>query len=240
MFTKVELVKTSLIAVLIVCMSFAANAQFELCGMVGMNFSNLRGPDKFDDNKVLLRTTAGVFANYSFNEKFSIQTELNYDGKGHWFEDFSFTGGTDNYEIYDLKHTLDYLTIPIFAKVTLGKKHQFYVEGGSYFGILLSAASNGTKSWINTENPDLSITWSFEDDVKRRYNSFDFGLLIGGGMIFPIYKFLEMFVDLRYNFGLIKVFEEEIPTWNVGPDAYNSVLGVSCGVVFNINSKSKK
>lgn len=240
---RVEPAKVGLITILIVFVSFSANAQFALGGKVGMNLSDLRGPDKFENNKVLLRTTAGVFANYSFNEKFSIQTEIIYDEKGYLGEDFSVSDGSgaykDTYEFYDLKTTLDYLTIPVFAKVTLGKKHQFYIEGGSYFGILLSASIKGTESWINPNNPEFNITWSFENDVKRRCNSFDFGLLIGGGMTFPINEILEIFVDLRYNFGLLKIFEKGIPKAIIGSNVYNSVFGITSGVVFNLNTKAK-
>ncbi|WP_026714989.1 porin family protein [Flavobacterium daejeonense] len=103
---------------------------------------------------------------------------------------------------------LSYINVPVMAKFYASPK--FSIQAGPQLGFLVSAKGkyNGVK-----------------DDVKEMFKSINFGLNLGAG-----YEFTEKcLVDVRYNFGLTDVAEDNN---GEGLKVKGSVFSIAVGYKF--------
>ena len=131
---------------------------------------------------------------------------------------------------------LNYLEIPILAKLGWGKDWRFYVELGPYVGFLLSAdqRTSGESAFYldadgrNTlkvpnpfhdpQNPATGPPFvdlppqSFDEvtDVKDDLNSVNFGFHTGAGLIRRLSEHHEVFLSFRGSYGLIPLQKDEV------------------------------
>lgn len=105
----------------------------------------------------------------------------------------------------------DYLELPILAKYNLTKDSYspYFIAGGN-ISYLISAISVKTK-------PSFEKT-----DIIDGSETFDYGILLGGGIDFSIYKYM-VFVEGRYSFGLNNITKSS-------SDLKNSVVSVNLGL----------
>ncbi len=167
--------------------------------------------------------------NYAPSEIFGIQVELLYEQKGSAAKD-----ATDQYEEFtvettDYKWMLNYLTLPMMAKVSFGSGARFFIEAGPYFGYLLSAKMKGTAKFMNPTNPDQNHTDDVDTDIYDSFKKFDFGLVGGIGVKVPAGSNMMVFGDARYNYGLAKLDSDG------NAKMFNSAIGISVGVLFDIS-----
>lgn len=103
--------------------STAANAGIGIKG--GVNFANVHGSDKDKYGSVNSHTSfhAGVYAQFSVSEFFSVQPELLYSRKG--------------FERQDSVYRLDYLDVPILAVFNI--TDNLSVHLGPQVGVMMSA-----------------------------------------------------------------------------------------------------
>ena len=150
----------------------------------------------------------------------SIQPELIFSRQGAaWEKDYNIPilgkGSLKN----DIK--LDYLNIPVMAKVNLGP---LFLQGGVQFGFLVS------KPEIGNYIANVRIGTLLDKDS---YNSFDFG--VGAGLGFNLNR--RLFVEARYTHSLTNVFDPNdnlFKTSLISNDNNfkNAVLSVGLGVKF--------
>ncbi|OIQ22362.1 porin family protein [Lacinutrix sp. MedPE-SW] len=114
----------------------------------GLNISNITGGDV--DRNNLFNFHIGGFAEFTLNEKLSIQPELLYTKQGSEVEN-------------TLKVKIDYLAIPVLAKYYLFDK--FSVEAGPQFSFLV--------------NDKIEFSDNTTPDAETDASSFDFGLNFG-------------------------------------------------------------
>ncbi|MCK0109876.1 PorT family protein [Flavobacteriaceae bacterium S0825] len=166
--------KKLLLVMAVVAFCFTANAQETTFGLkAGVNFASVGG----DDADGLDSRTSfhfGGVATIGISEKFAVQPELQYSSQGASEGDA------------DLK--LDYLNVPVLAKITVAEG--FSVEVGPQIGFLLSADADG-------------------EDVKEFLKSTDFSAAIG--MNYQLESGLNF--GARYNLGLGNVVDEEDADW---------------------------
>ena len=168
---------------------------------LGLNMANMYGDD-VEDNKMYTRFAFGGFLTYSLNDKMAIQPEIYYSMKGYKIESSGY-GVTVTIEV-----TLDYLEIPVLFKYNFpGEtiKPNLYV--GPALGILLGAKVE-------------------EEDIKDDTKSTDFGLVIGGGITYPIGNG-AITGDIRYNLGLTSVDDT-----GADEDIKNNVIQILVGYSF--------
>ena len=232
---KKTVLKTVLVVAFMTGITTISNAQFSIGGKIGMNLANIKGKDKPDDIKMRMTMNFGAVANYSLTDLFSLQAEINYEGKGFKIKDYSESGDGWTEELKNLRFPFGYLTIPILAKATFGKSTKFFVNAGPYFGFLMSAKFKGDYTFTSLTNPELNYSDSANEDMKDFYKGFDFGLVIGGGAIFPITDALDIMAEVRYNMGFSKIVDDTDPS-NIS----NSVIGINAGVIYKLNGKSNK
>lgn len=190
-----------------------AFAQVTLLPKVGFNVANVRFDDG-DFRRILppmsINTRAragfvmGLGANLPIDKLWSVQTELLYISKGFAADDRNIEG----------QYSLNYLEIPLLIKATFGNRElSFYGNGGLSLGYLLGGRVKG--GW--NDDDDYNEKIDFEDNSlvlnEVDANRIDIGLNLGGGISFEAGGF-PMFVDLRYNAGLVDYDQEAEPSKN--------------------------
>ncbi|GAA4507752.1 porin family protein [Hymenobacter ginsengisoli] len=186
--------KTSLFIALAVGVASAAQAQSARFGVkAGASLTGVTGKDT-DGTAYKFGFNGGVMANFAINDMFSIQPEVLY----------SMKGAKDNSNS-DNRINLNYIDVPVLAKVSTGATGLFF-ELGPQIGFLASAKAK---------------TSSTTTDVKDGYKTVDFGYAAGlgfqteGGAM----------VGLRYNGGFTNVgksYTYSTPYGTVTADAGNA------------------
>jgi hypothetical protein len=122
-------------------------------------------------------------------------------------------------ELSSTKSTLNYVEIPIVARLFFNKQGPFRpnVFAGPSFGFL-----TGVKS--QTGNGDKVTV----DNYKDTFKTFDFGLTGGLGLNYEIAPETRILVDFRYTYGLSDVSKSNASSVN------NQVIGITAGVSFGI------
>ena len=191
-----------------------ANAQnFGFKG--GYNYSSFNG-DVAKDNtlKGLSGFYVGALLELPLGDVISLQPEVIYSRQGAAWEQKNILGEFKK----DLK--LDYLNIPVMAKVNLGP---LFLQGGVQFGFLVS------KPKVN-RLPNTSLFTLLDKDS---YNSFDFGVGVGLGFNFN----RRFFAEARYTHSLTNVFDPNdnlFKTSLISNDNNfkNTVLSIGLGMKF--------
>lgn len=137
----------------------------------GLNLSSAWG-EETDGSLIKPGYYAGCFGEYRFSELFSLSPELMFSSIGSAREEF------------DIKETVNYITLPVLAKFYLDDT--FSVEAGPQFayGVYMSIKGDG------------KVTKLSGDD----YNKFEFGIAVGA-----TYYYERFMISLRYIHGLTDV-----------------------------------
>ena len=121
---------------------------------------------------------AGVNYRNKIGNSFYLTPGLLFSQKGASLE-FDFGGAVEESKI-----KMNYIDIPVIFTYQSNPEKGFFVEGGPYFGLLLSADADG-------------------EDVKDDFNSLDIGIGAGVG-----YDLGQLLLGLRYNIGLTDLAAE--------------------------------
>lgn len=150
----------------------------------------------------------GVFINYEVKQHFSLRGEINYASQGGQrngmqpiFPDPSLPAppGTTLYASFDNETILDYLEIPIMARLTWGGAQRFFVDAGPYIGFLVRAKTvtsgssllytdaSGTPLLVPPDYLPLPpVSFDGETDVSQDINSINAGIAGGVGIETPL------------------------------------------------------
>lgn len=188
------------IAAMVFSTTFVAAQEFVYFGAKGgVNFSNFSGDgwSDFDEGNARTAYHLGLVAEVPVSPRFSIQPEVLYSAQGYDIV------RRDN--AADLEHKLDYVTVPVLAKVYLFRG--LSLEAGPQFGFLADHE-------VGTGENDLELA---DDNI----NNFDLSLGLGAS-----YKFSNFFLYGRYNAGMTDVYDVD------GVDVKNSVVQAGIGLMF--------
>ena len=161
----------------------------------------------------------GGLVDLPISDVLSTQPELIFSRQGvalrQEIKGFGFNVSINNADI-----RLDYLNIPVMAKVNLGP---LFLQGGVQFGFLVS------KPKVN-RLPNTSLFTLLDKDS---YNSFDFGVGVGLGFNFN----RRFFAEARYTHSLTNVFDPNdnlFKTSLISNDNNfkNTVLSIGLGMKF--------
>ena len=192
-----------------------ANAQnFGFKG--GYNYSSFNG-DVAKDNtlKGLSGFYVGALLELPLGDVLSIQPEVIYSRQGAAWEQKNILGEFKK----DLK--LDYLNIPVMAKVNLGP---LFLQGGVQFGFLVG------KPEVSYTRGAQRVTEKVDKDA---YASFDFG--VGAGLGVNLSQ--HFFVEARYTHSLTNALDpnnNSLKNAHISDDNNfkNAVLSLGLGVKF--------
>ncbi len=197
-----------------------ANAQnFGFKG--GYNYSSFNGEVAKDNTlKGLSGFYVGALLELPLGDVLSLQPEVIYSRQGAaWEKDYNIPilgkGSLKN----DIK--LDYLNIPVMAKVNLGP---LFLQGGVQFGFLVGKPE--TSSTVNGRR----VTEELDKDA---YASFDFG--VGAGLGVNLSQ--HFFIEARYTHSLTNALDPDnnsLKNARISDDNNfkNAVLSVGLGVKF--------
>ncbi len=147
----------------------AANAQFSVAPQFGLSYAKFGGD--LTNARYIPKIRYGLIANLPFNESFSFQPGIMFNGKGTSL----YYDETDEDAL-----VLNYLEFPLNAVLNAD------LDIGTlqfYFGPYLAFAYNGKYKYLSDENgltEKISIGTSPEDEIKPT----DLGLNIGAGYLF--------------------------------------------------------
>lgn len=192
-----------------------ANAQnFGFKG--GYNYSSFNG-DVAKDNtlKGLSGFYVGALLELPLGDVLSLQPEVIYSRQGAAWEQKNILGEFKK----DLK--LDYLNIPVMAKVNLGP---LFLQGGVQFGFLVG------KPEVSYTRGAQRVTEKVDKDA---YASFDFG--VGAGLGVNLSQ--HFFVEARYTHSLTNALDpnnNSLKNAHISDDNNfkNAVLSLGLGVKF--------
>lgn len=122
-------------------------------------------------------------------------------------------------ELNNTKSTLNYVEIPIVARMFFNKQGPFRpnIFAGPSFGFLTDVKSR-------TGNGDRVTV----DNYKDTFKTFDFGLTGGLGLNYEIAPETRLLLDFRYTYGLSDISKSNASSVN------NQVIGITAGVSFGI------
>ena len=140
-----------------------------------------------------MRTSFYVGAFYEYRiDNVGISPEIVYSSQGTEFDSYMYFVGNE-YGLVDLTIRLNYINIPIMAKLYI-IKNVLSLDVGPQFGFLTGAnASREITSGINGNNSATTV--SDDEDVTDSFSGFDFS--VGLGATLNLGKFF--LISARYN-----------------------------------------
>ena len=132
---------------------------------------------------------AGFTLQYAFNQHLAIYSNIIFERKGG----------------YDLGPSplintvkLNYLTLPILIKASVGKKISFFGIAGLYVSVLPNAE-------LNSDNPNIPIR-DKQTNITSQVSKADIGACAGIGLKVPIKKYFAFTIEERNSLGFLTVF----------------------------------
>ena len=157
----------------------------------------------------------GVFAEWLNSQYLSIVTEINYNQRG-FIEEMSEENNAGVFiQRVKANTRLDYLSIPLFAKLQLPLNGMIpYIVAGPRIDFLLNRSVGVFRfSWATAESP-----------LAKEYRSQSVGGTIGLGIETDQLAPLPIFLEVHYDFDVTNS-AREIPM-----EVYNNSIDVSVGV----------
>lgn len=166
-----------------------------------------------DKNATDVSFATGFSLLYHFNDHFSLKTNLLYERKGnrinYFYQELPFPKN-DIYikEELETQFSLDYLTLPVLVRYSLGKQKHFFVNAGGYVGYLLEAKGRSTevpKVWQRSES-----------EITDKFSRLDFGLVAGIGGQINLKNNIILSIELRNSLGLQNIGKEDNENYQGG------------------------
>ena len=201
-----------LLAALMLLMASGAFAQIRVGVKAGGNLSTFTSMH-YDNTKMKFGFHAGVFLDFVFNERLSLQPELLYSAQGVDALSQLTIESVEVTETYS--HSFGYINVPVLLKIKIVEG--LSAEIGPQVGFLLSAKLKNFEDGVEIDSYNLKDFYEF--------NSPDVTAIAGLS-----YTFAENFVvSARYGLGLTKIWK----TYDPGQEnCKNSVIQLSIGYKF--------
>ena len=213
------------------------NAQIMIGPKLGLNLASWSNVTLSNgDKKVpVMGINIGGVCNFSVNKMFSLQPELLYSGKGNNIKNGSY---------YD-KEYINYLEIPILAKVSFGKDDfKGFVNLGPYFGYLMGGKDKWNTPVVmgvgGSGSQSIDFTKTTTDNLDgtsytEQQNRLDIGLALGAGVIYKLGPG-SLMGELRYNVGFSHMtkYGGTLPSGFDKDKNQNRVFAISVGYLFTL------
>ncbi len=172
--------------------SLSAQAQISLIPKAGVTLSSISYGDEANDQAAKVGFVGGLGVDIGIVENFfSVQPELLFIQKGEKYS----AGGVET------KATLNYLEVPVLAKVSFGGELiKAYVNAGPSLSMGLTG-KNKVEGGERAGETDIRFGDASNDGRRYLDSRFDFGLQFGGGIGIGIGPGAVL-ADVRYGLGL--------------------------------------
>lgn len=190
--------------------------------------------------------SAGANVSLSVNDVHEFQLEFLYSSQGQNMSDIA-TVGTEKVNV-EKKIKLNYFQVPFLYKYKMwfdpysASSPMHYFVGGLYTAQLSSAnvtfSSGGTAVTFLEGAGAANTNPIFEpDDMKDLFLVYDFGLVLGYGLEYPLAGDLSFTAEIRGNIGLVDVnsLGWRFPVEEYGyKSSTNATVGIRLGLVYNL------
>ncbi len=192
-------------------------------GGPGLTF--IRGNELIDEYNATIGYSAGVAFQYNFPKMISIRTNLAFERKGSTRKFPAKDQDNNTIGKITFNTNFNYLTIPVLARITFGRKIKLFINIGPYFGYLIKQTEV-----MEAFNEFPETTTNNTENDKR----FDVGITggIGGGI--AIHERILLTLEIRNNLGLYNI--SKIPVYNDGSVKTNST-NLLVGIVYHLGEK---
>lgn len=173
---------------------------------------------------------AGGFVTIQLDDYFALQPELLYVSRGVRYNDDGSVLGVPF--TYDVKLKVNYLEIPVLAKLTIptGTPAIPFLYAGPSIGLKVGKATTDGTVTVMGQETDISDE---DGDSDSNFKSSDFGVAFGGGLGLKLGGGMLSF-DARYTLGLSTIMKPQ--TDNNGDevemDIKNRSLALTLGFSF--------
>ncbi len=146
----------------------------------------------YSQSKFSLAGTTGIFGEYGFAGNFSVKLALHYE---------RISTRTDNYSAMlppsgMLQYNLDYLSLPVLVKWSIGSRIRFFVNAGPCLSLLLQESL-----WHLPENGNKAKVANETD----AYLPVNLAVTAGCGIAIPVGKSFLVTLEVRDNLGVINI-----------------------------------
>jgi hypothetical protein len=203
-------------------------ADFDLGVHAGISIPNLMGSQTNVFTKDFASRQGpyfGLTANVPLAGRFSLAVDLNYVSQGGLRKgiqpitmdtsELPVPPGTLIFADFRNETVLDYLELPVMARITFGDKLRFFLDLGPYAGYLVrgKALTEGVSALYLDEARTMPITLppdyveplvvdlTATTDVKDSVHAINVGLAGGGGLIMPVGPG-NLILEARFQLGL--------------------------------------
>ncbi len=239
-----RIINSTLASAVLLLLSVASYAQkntFTVGARGGVNISKLccGSMELNEDYKFGEGPSFGLTAAYGVSKHFSIAAELDWTTQGGKKNGMQAVNPGSNgsvlYADFDNKTVLNYLELPIMARVTFGDKFKYYINAGPYIGYLLSARNvTAGSSMLYSDKAGSHVEYasiqSFESDKKAtdQFTTINYGLTggVGAGYMFAKHG---LWLDGRYVMGIPNVRK------NTAINGENSTGSIMVGIMYTYN-----
>lgn len=153
----------------------------------------LRGNDFIDNfHKPTIGFSGGFIFQFNFKKIVSLRTSMAYERKGSVLTLQSEDSNGNPLGEITTHLNFDFLILPILVRATIGKKLQFFVNIGPYFGYLIK------QTFVSKGDNIPTITNDNTFNDKR----FDTGISTGLGLSVPVKTKFALSFEVRNNLGL--------------------------------------
>jgi hypothetical protein len=230
--------KTILSLFTVLTMGYAAQAQVSIIPKVGVTLSNVAFKETQEGQQSLTGFLFGAGFNFPLGETFSIQPELIYLQKG-----YALSYRDDQGAKSDAKVHLNYLEIPLLAKVAFGSESvKAYLNAGPSLGYGLGGNVN-VKTDIFGAPLELTFPVKFGEEPANPNevgtyfdNRIDLGVQFGGGLAFKAGPG-SLILDARYGYGLSNLSKDSSGSSSNDSKSQNRVIAVSLGYSIPLGGK---
>jgi len=184
----------SILLITALALLFAVPARAQLVSFgakLGMGFPGFVD-EYIASQRITLATSLTGSLNFSDHLRFQVDLGFQRKGNKYSYQVWDNDGNVIEDSTYLVKTNLDYITIPAYMKLQFGGSNSFYIQGGAYYGYLLSAKFTGKM------NEEMVKKVNIYDGLSPH----DFGIIAGGGIMSPVREGLAVVLDIKYQIGL--------------------------------------
>lgn len=195
------------LAVIILFFFISSAAQIHIGAKGGISIPNLKGDNEQSKGYTSrLGSYAGIAANFQLSKYFSLQPEINFSPQGGQrkgmqsvpsdaINGITLPPGTTLYANFKNTTILNYIEIPVLAKLTLGhNKLTYYICAGPHMAFLIEAKTKtdgssllyldagGTIPLMLNGNSFPTVSFNGDTDIKESIKTINTGLQGGLGL----------------------------------------------------------
>jgi len=213
-------------AILFFCVS--VNAQLHIGAKSGVSIPNLKGNNEQSKGyKSRLELYRGIFINFPLTNSLSLQPEVNFSPQGGQRKGLQevpsdaiggvgLPGDINLYAKFKNVTILNYLEIPILAKLVLGQKFKYYICFGPHIAFLVEAktkTSGSSPLYLDKEGamplmqngiPSPSLDFNSTTDIKESIKKVNGGVQEGLGIEYSLGPG-NFFLEGRAIIGVINI-----------------------------------